>query len=156
MSWQLVCNCVWKALGKWVSAIATVFNLPWGSWFQFTCWWLVALASAVAVAQANDVVFAEVIAALHFNEDQLIMARVGEAVRFLDRNVSVFARHGGEFDLPDLYDSSPMYDHPVFRALMVVLQAEALARSDGDALDLVTVFFLQGRVGSPWPVNRWR
>ena len=45
------------------------------------------IAAAVAVLEAHDVVFAEVLAALHFNQFHGDAARVGEAVSAAHRDV---------------------------------------------------------------------
>ena len=101
------------------------------------------------VFDADDIVFAGVFAHLNFNDDQRELAFVLQAVNFTHRDVSRFIRTHVEDVLAHGHGSGTAYDHPVFRAVQVLLQAEALARLHHDTLHLVAFGRFQHGIRSP-------
>src|SRR5689334_14865736 len=106
--------------------------------------------ATVFVVEAHDVVFAQVIPALHFDHYQRLVARIFQPVACLDRDegrlvdqkrINAIAVGDARF---------PADDHPVFTAPVVKLQRQGGARPDLDTLDLEAGPFLQHRIRAPW------
>src|SRR5512142_1106384 len=93
-------------------------------------------AAAVVVLEAHDVVFAKVRARLHLDDLQRHLARVGEAVRFAERDVGALVLAEQELFLTACHFCRAAHDDPVLGAVVVHLQAQAGAGVDQDALDL--------------------
>src|ERR1044072_500703 len=110
-----------------------------------------ALRPVVVVFEACDVVLAEVVAALNLYEDKCLFAGVRDAVRRADGDVHGLA--GRERNvLPVERDArAPRDDHPVLRAPRVPLIAQALARQNIYALDLVPLALVEHRERPPRP-----
>src|SRR5262249_32496271 len=109
----------------------------------------VGLCSSKVVLEANDIVFAEIVAALHFDEDQIFFAGVLNAVGSADGNVDRLA--GTNRDLTtverDLRRSAD--DEPVFRTLRVLLITQSFSGQHFDPFDLESGCFFQHLVSSP-------
>ena len=101
------------------------------------------------VFHADDVVFAGVLAHLHFHDDQREAAFVLQAVNLSHRDVGGLVRTHVEHLVADGHRSGSAHDHPVFRAVQVLLQAEALARLHHDTLHLVAFGRFQHGIRSP-------
>ena len=99
--------------------------------------------SAVIVLETLDVILSEVGSPLNLDEDQLYAAGILNPVRRTGRNVHGAAcRHCNLASVKRDFRLTG-HDHPVFRALRVLLVTEALLRQDLDALDLVAVRFVE-------------
>ena len=72
---------------------------------------------------------------------------------FAQRNISIFARAGFKFFITDLYNGFTLRHHPMLGALVVILQAQFLARRNSDAFDLIAVLLFQRRISAPGAVN---
>ena len=101
------------------------------------------------VFHADDVVFAGVLAHLHFHDDERELALVLQAVNFAHRDVSGFVRTHVEHVLAHSHGRRTAHDHPVFGTVQVFLQAEAFARLHHDALHLVTFGGFEHGVRTP-------
>ena len=110
----------------------------------------------VSVLEPDNVVFAKIVATLDLDQHQFVGAGVGQSVFFLRRDVVVFTGHGGVLHIANLHDAAAVHQHPVFGPLVVVLQAQALAGFDGDALDLVATILFQCGIGAPGAMHRGR
>ena len=75
---------------------------------------------------------------------------------FLQGNVVVLPHLGSVLNVSDLYNRDALHHHPVFGALVVVLQTERFTGLHSDALYLVARLFFQGGIGAPWSMNRRR
>jgi hypothetical protein len=101
------------------------------------------LVPAVVVAQANDVVLAEVVTMLHFNEHQghraSVLNPMGSATRHIDGVTSqCFHSAAVQADYALPRDNQPMLSTP-----LVPLVAQTLTWTDPYRLDLVTVTLRQ-------------
>ena len=105
--------------------------------------------SSIAILKANNVVLAEVLAALHLDHHQVDDPGVFKPMPVAGGNVGGLIGGDEEFVFAIDHLGHAADDDPVFAAMMVHLQAEAGAGLDLDALDLVAAAFLEHRVGSP-------
>src|SRR5690606_993925 len=104
---------------------------------------------AIDVVKALDVVFAEVVTALHLDEDHVLSGTVlqtmfdtlGYVGRLVGDQVTRFLTtgHGGH----------AAHHYPVLGAMMVQLQRQCTARLHDDALDLEAGIRGQTLVGAP-------
>ena len=107
------------------------------------------LAAVEVVFHADDVVFAGVLAHLHFHDDERELALVLEAVNFAHRDVGGLVRTHVEDLVADGDRRGTAHDHPVFGTVQVLLKAEALARLHHDALHLVAFGGFEHGVRAP-------
>ena len=114
------------------------------------------LAAVEVVFHADDVVLAGVFAHLNFNDDERELAFVLQAVNFTHRDVGRFVRAHVENLVADGTGGGTAHHDPVLGTVQVLLQAEALARLDHDALHLVVVCRYEDRVRSPRAIDRLR
>src|SRR5579862_2167471 len=84
------------------------------------------LGAAEIVFQADDVVFAEVVAALDFDEGQLLRTGIGHAVGGTDGDVDHLPEAELVVGSVEGHQALTADDHPVFRTLSVLLIAQAL------------------------------
>src|SRR5580658_8358376 len=92
---------------------------------------------AVIVLDANDIVLAEITAGLNLDKFEIDLAGVGEAMGRADRQIDRFV-------LMDVFNPAikrhlggAAHHHPMLRPMMVLLQGQAPAGPDDDALNLV-------------------
>src|SRR3989454_4442704 len=116
------------------------------------CSWLP--RPAIVICQPHDVVFAEIVAALHLDDVQWHRARVLQTVRRSLRNARALVDVEIEDTLAAGDPRGAGRDNPVLAAPMVVLERQAPARLDRHALDLVLRSLLQHRVAAPGPMDR--
>jgi len=88
------------------------------------------------VIEPDNVVFAEVGAALHFDEFQRRFARISEAMpgAYGDVGRLVFAQNGDLLPYGDL--SGAANDDPLLRSVLMTLKRQARTRIDDDVLNL--------------------
>jgi hypothetical protein len=108
--------------------------------------------SSEVVFETLNVVFTEIIAALHLDEDQILVGGILHSMGRADRDVDRFAGANRDLSTIERNLGSSLYDHPVFGALRVFLVAESLSRQHFDSLDLERASFFQDRVGTPGPL----
>lgn len=101
------------------------------------------------VREADDVVFAQVLAALDFDHHEVDDAGVVQAVLVPGRDVGglVGVQHG--FFVAVLHNGGAADHDPVFAAVVVHLQAELGLGLDFDALDLEAAALAQNGVAAP-------
>src|SRR4026207_306439 len=80
------------------------------------------------VLKTNDVVFAKIVSALHFDEDQIVRAGVFDAVGRTDGNVDRFAIAHCDLAAVESYFCGAGNHNPVLRALRVFLVTQTLSR----------------------------
>ena len=109
--------------------------------------------AAVFVFKADDVIFAQVLAGLHFDHDAALFAGVVEPVFLAGGDVGALVGVDGDvmFAVRDVGRAGD--DDPVFAAVAVHLQAERGARLDFDALDFEALAVFQHGVGAPGSVH---
>ena len=103
------------------------------------------LAPAVAVLEADDVVFAEIAARLHLDQVQRDLAGILQPVRGAERDVGrlVLGQHHLLVAAADF--GGALHDDPMLGAVMVHLQRQLAARFDHDVLDLHPMAVVQRR-----------
>ena len=107
------------------------------------------LAPSIDILKADNVVFAQIVTALHFNQHQPHHTRVFQAVVVSARDVRglIGGQHHFLIAIDDLCGAT--HDHPVFRAVVVHLQTETATRFDFHTLDFEAVAFFEHGVGAP-------
>ena len=93
----------------------------------------------IIVLNPNDIVLAEIAAGLDLDQFQRDLAGVFQPVHGADRDVDRFVLVHGLDEFVDCHARSAPYHDPVLGAMVVLLQREATARLDDDALDLVAI-----------------
>ncbi len=78
--------------------------------------------AAVVVFEPNDVVFAEIVAALHFDDMHRLIERVRNSVYRANRNVGRFVHGQVELFVIQRDACLALHHRPVFRALRMLLQ----------------------------------
>lgn len=106
-------------------------------------------SAAVLVVKPDDVVFAQILAALDFDHHEVNDAGVKKPVVVPGRDVGGLVGVQQGFLVTVLHDGSAADHDPVFAAVVVHLQAEAGLGFDFDALDLEAFAFAQNGVGAP-------
>ena len=107
--------------------------------------------AGVVVAEADDIIFAQVLAVLHLNNHQRDDARVLQAMLgarghvggLVGRNELFFVSAG------DLGGAGN--DNPVFASMVVLLQAKAMLGQNHDPLDFVARALFQHCKAAPRP-----
>ncbi len=119
--------------------------------FDFGHWTLEfgLLSSSEVVAQTHDVVFAEVAAALNFDEDELLVAGILDAVSRAERNINCLARRHNVIMTVERHFADARNHHPMLRALAVLLITESFARQHFDALNFIICSFVKHRERPP-------
>src|SRR5450830_165887 len=92
--------------------------------------------AAIVVIKTNNIVFPEVIAALHFDHHAINLAGVGETVGSAGGNVGRLVRAEGDFVLAVHYLGGARNHHPVLAAPVMILQRKRGTGLDHDTLDL--------------------
>src|SRR5664279_165869 len=105
------------------------------------------------IVEANDVVFAEVIAALHLYHDAVYLAWICKAVRHACRYVGRLIYAQRDFVFSIYYLGASGNHDPVLAAAMVILQRQRGAGLDHDALDLEARPLLEHGVSAPGAVH---
>ena len=109
------------------------------------------LVTFVVILQSHNVILAEIITKLHFdNFDQTFM-QVFQAVLGTQRNVDgVSASH--RYNSFTHRDSGRTIDHrPMLTAVLVALQGQTPRRLYDNPLHLESRLFIQHVKGTPWP-----
>ena len=78
----------------------------------------------INIIQPHNIILAQISATLDFNQHQLLVTDVGEAVLFTEGDVAVFTCLGFVLDFANLHNADSLHDDPVLGAFVVVLQAE--------------------------------
>jgi hypothetical protein len=110
------------------------------------------LVSFVVVFETHDVVFAEVVAELHFDERERMVRAVAEPVIRFGRDVQVFAFFELKIALAADDIRRALDDDPVFAAPRMTLETQARARLDLKSLDLITIALFQNLIAAPRPL----
>ena len=94
----------------------------------FTCesCQLTSTSPAVIILKTLDIVFAEIISALHFYKDQIGVARILYAVSCADRDVDRFTGMNGNLFTVERDLRGSFYYDPVFGTLRMFLITESL------------------------------
>src|SRR5687768_5647339 len=113
------------------------------------------LRASKVVLEADDVVFAEIRAALDFDKNQIFFTGIFDAMSGADGNVDGFTSAYGdlaavECDLRGAGD----YD-PVFGSLRMLLITQALSGQHLDSFDLESGCFLEDGVSTPRPLIKF-
>src|SRR3954453_16270965 len=108
--------------------------------------------AAVAVLEADDVVLVQLVADLHLDQDEHLVARVLDPVAGTQRQVDRL----GAADLQHLVAAGhppPAADHdPVLGAVVVELEREHGTRLDGDPLDREALTRVEDLPAAPGPL----
>ena len=113
-------------------------------------------SSAKVVLQTHDVVFTEIIAALHFDEDEQFVARILDAMRRTDGDVDSLARLYFDVAIIERDLRSALDNDPMLGALGVLLVAETLAGQHFNPFDFEIVTFIKHRETSPGALIEFR
>src|SRR5436190_9248304 len=111
--------------------------------------------SAEVVLQAYDVVFAEVVAELHFNKNQQLVSRIFYAVRRTDCDVDRFACFHFDVAIAERNLRRSLHLDPMLRALRVLLIAESFAGQHFNPFDFEVVAFVEHRECAPGPAIKF-
>ena len=104
------------------------------------------------IFQPDDVVLAEVVAQLDFDERQRTRRRIAEAMICLRRNVDVLAFSKLKLTVAANDISDPLDDNPMLAASRVTLEAQARAGFNFKPFNFIASAFLQNLVASPRPL----
>ncbi len=88
--------------------------------------------------QANNVVFTQVVAALDFNEHQVIHSQIGNAMGGTYRNINGLTNLYNPLIAVQGDPRAPLDDNPVFLPPHMPLITHPLARQDFNAFDFVS------------------
>ncbi len=148
-------------LPKAVLYQAELLSEPLGSVVYSVCAWLMQRGlnkghwgdflpcAAVIVGEANDIVFAQVIAGLNLDEVQINDAGVSQAVAGALGDIDGFIRENHFFQVVAFDLGSTGNDHPMLGTVVVHLQRQRAAGIDNDLLDLKQRPTGDGFVGAP-------
>jgi len=118
------------SLGKWV-------------------YWSSVIHAAVIVVQAHDVILAEVVTGLNFDEYEALGPGVLDAMSGTERNVNCFSPTDFMLDRVEGDRRPSGKDIPVFGATLVLLVTKAVPRRYLDPLDLVLRRIFKHDVAAP-------
>ena len=104
---------------------------------------------AVVVFQSDDVVLAQVVATLHFDNVHGFIERIGDAMHSADRHVGRFVNAQVKLFVIQRDARFTAYDCPVFRTLRMFLQGKDSAGVNDKSLDLKTVIAIDAVVTAP-------
>jgi hypothetical protein len=107
------------------------------------------------VLKTNDVVLAKIVTALHFDKDQVVSARVFNAMSSADGNIDRFSIANCNLAAVESYLCGTGNDEPVFRPLRVFLVTQTFSGKHLDPFDLESRCFFQHGVGAPWPLIKF-
>jgi len=99
----------------------------------------VRLGAPIRIFQADNVVFLEVGATLHLDQFQRELAGIAEAMGCAWRNESLLVLLQEKHFVPECDFRGPLHNHPVLRAMIVLLERDLLAGINDDALDAETI-----------------
>src|SRR5690606_21997726 len=110
---------------------------------------------AVLIVQSNDIVFAEIFAALHFNQDQIDQSRVAQTMPVPGRyECGLVGIHQTGCIRAIQYLGHALDHDPVFTAVVVHLQRQGCAGLDQNTFDLESGPLFEHRVAAPWATDR--
>jgi len=104
------------------------------------------VTAIIVVIKTDDIVFTQILTALNLDDHQRDLARILQTVVLADGD------KGGLVDIDHLlhlsagHQSGAGHDDPVFAAMMMLLQREALPGQYFDTLDLVTAAFIKHQI----------
>src|SRR5438552_17811770 len=101
------------------------------------------------ILQTHNVVFTEIIAALHFDEDQQLVARILDAVGRSDGDVDCLSGRDDEVAIIQSHFRGALDYDPVLFSLRVLLITQTLPRQNFNAFDFKVLAFIQDGEGSP-------
>ncbi len=84
--------------------------------------------SSEVIFESDNIVLAEIAAALNFDEDECLAAGVFDAVRSAHGNVDALARRDDDFAIIKRHFRGTLHNCPVLGALRVLLVAQTLSR----------------------------
>jgi hypothetical protein len=113
------------------------------------------ITSFVIVFEPHDVVFAEIVAELNFDERERMICAVAETVNGFGGNVKVFAHLELEFPVAANDRRDAVDNDPVLAAPRVALQAQARARFDFKPFDFVASALFQHLIAPPRSLFRF-
>src|SRR5690606_16107462 len=91
---------------------------------------------AVVVVQAHDIVLAQIITALDFDQHQFINAMVAETMPLPDRYLHRFVVAQYPAKITVFYGGFALHHHPMFMSVMMQLQRQGLPGPDNNTLYL--------------------
>jgi len=95
------------------------------------------------IFEAHDVVFAEVVAALDFDEDESITAGILDAVRGTEGDVNRLAERDDDLSSVECHFGRAANDHPMLGAARVLLITQTLSRRNFDTLYFVIASLIE-------------
>src|SRR3972149_2255788 len=116
------------------AAHPTVMALSLGKFYWFS--------SSIVIIIALDIVFPKIIPNLYLDDMQRLAAPILQTVPGADRDIGTLIFQYGDHFITIGDCCRAGYNHPVFGALAVTLQAEPRTGRDFDALDLEAVLIL--------------
>ena len=108
-----------------------------------------AAAALIIVFEADDVIFTEIFAALHLDDDQRNHSGVLQAVGHSHGNEGGLVNVVGGFVVAARYLGGSGHYDPVLAPVMVHLKRQPLPGVNFDPFDLVILVFLENGIGSP-------
>src|SRR6185295_17482952 len=106
-------------------------------------------AATEVVVKPNDIVFAKVSPALHFNEDQSLCHVVLDPMSCADRNIDSLAGRDTDLFIVESDFRDARHDEPMFRTLRMFLITKPLARQHLNSLYLKQISFIEHFVSAP-------
>src|SRR6266446_5580963 len=111
------------------------------------------LPTAIDVVQPHDIVFAEVASHLHLDQFERNLAGIGKPMNAPNGDIARLVFVHGAHVIANRDLSSPLHDHPMFRAVKVFLQRKRAAGLHDNSLHTVTGGNVHVLVIAPGSVN---
>lgn len=123
---------------------------------QRLCWSstgavMVESGASKIILKTNDVVLAQIAAALHFDEDEILRAGVFDAMRSANGDVDRFTVANSDVAAVESHLCCTGNNVPMFRALCVFLVTQTFSGQHFDPFDFESWCFFQNGVGAPRP-----
>ena len=105
--------------------------------------------AAVIILETHDIVFAEVVTALHFDDVHGVVRDIGNSVNIANGNICGLVDAQVEFSVIQRDACLSAHYGPVFRAPCMFLQRQNSPRIDYEAFYLSSVVLIQTVVAAP-------
>src|SRR5438128_682510 len=103
----------------------------------------------IDVVVADDIVLAEIVAELYFDDLDFIRSEILQAVLVALRDVDGLGARQGEYFVANRHSCGAVDDRPMLAAMLVTLQRQAAAGIDGNALDLEARLLVENMERAP-------
>ena len=106
-------------------------------------------AAIIIIIKADDIVFTKIFSTLNLNNHERYLARIFEAMVLADRNKGRLINVNNLLAVTARNKGSAGYHDPVFTAMMVFLQRQALTGQDFNTLYFIIRVLIENGIGAP-------